>query len=100
VTPTEWVAIGTMVTTGVGALGLIINDRRKGRLSTHEHQLRYINDQQADINALRRDLSQLWDWAVRAIRKAGAAGVQLDPLPASPPESSSTETDQLPPPGR
>ena len=86
-TPTEWVAIGTMTTTGIGALGLIINDRRKGRLSTHEHQLRYINDQQADINALRRDLSQLWAWAVKAIRKATAAGIELDPLPAEPPQS-------------
>lgn len=93
-TPTEWVAVGTMLTTAISAGGFIWNDRRKGRLSTHEHQLRYIEDQQADITALRRDLSQLWAWAVKAIRKATAAGIELDPLPAEPPQSKRiTEQD-------
>jgi hypothetical protein len=85
--PTEITALAGAAATVLTAGGLLINDRRKGRASTHEYQRIYIQDQQDDIKALRRDLSQLWDWAVRAIRKAGAAGVQLDPLPAEPPES-------------
>jgi len=75
------------------ALGMLLNDRRKGRLGVNEHQRLYIDDQQADIDALRRDLSQLWDWAVRAIRTAAAGGVQLDPLPAAPPRSTNTERE-------
>lgn len=90
--PTEITALATAAATVIGAGGLIINDRRKGRQSTHEHQRLYIQDQQEDIDKLRSDLSQLWDWAVRAIRKAGAAGVQLDPLPASPPASGTTSS--------
>jgi hypothetical protein len=88
VTPTEWVAIGTMASTAIGAIGLIIKDRRSGKLSTHEHQMRYIEDQQADIAALRRDLSALWAWAVKAIRKATDAGIELDPLPSAPPSTT------------
>lgn len=89
-TPTEWVAFGTMATTAVTAIGLIINDRRKGRLSTHEHQLRYIDAQQADINALRQHVSLLWEWAIKTLRKATAAGLELDPLPTEPPQPSTT----------
>ena len=89
--PAEYAAIGTAIATALSAGGLIWNDRRKGRLSTHEHQLRYIEDQQADINALRRDVSMLWDWAVKAYRKATAAGIELDPLPSEPPQSRMTD---------
>lgn len=88
-TPLEIAAFAVPTVSALSAGGMIWNDRRKGRLSTHEHQLRYIDDQQADINALRRDLSQLWSWAVRAVRKAADAGVELDPLPSAPPQSSS-----------
>lgn len=88
VEPTTLGSLGVAAASVLTALGLIINDRRKGRLSAHEHQRVYIQDQQEDIDNLRRDLSQLWDWAVRAIRKAAAANVQLDPLPSSPPRST------------
>ena len=94
-TPLEIAAVAVPAASAVAAIGAIWNDRRKGRLSTSDHQLRYIADQQEDINALRRDLSQLWAWAYKAIRKATAAGIELDPLPAAPPESSSP-TDRPP----
>jgi hypothetical protein len=86
-TPLEIGAIAVPVVSILGAAGAIWNDRRKGRLSTSEHQRIYIDDQQADINALRRDLAVLWTWAVKQIRKAAAAGIELDPLPSEPPQS-------------
>lgn len=91
--PAEITALATAGATVLTAAGLIINDRRKGRQSTHEYQRIYINDQQEDINALRRDLSQLWAWAVKAVRKATAAGLELDPLPSEPPQSKSSHSD-------
>lgn len=92
--PAEITALATAGATVLTAAGLIINDRRKGRQSTHEYQRIYINDQQEDINALRRDLSQLWAWAVKAVRKATAAGLELDPLPSEPPQSKSSHSEQ------
>lgn len=86
-TPTEIVAVVTAGSTVVGALVMYVKDKRAGRLSENEHQRIYIQDQQDDINALRRDLSQLWAWAVKSIRKATAAGIELDPLPSEPPQS-------------
>lgn len=89
-TPTEIAAVATAGATVIGSFVMYVKDRRGGRLSESEHQRVYIQDQQEDINALRRDLSQLWAWAVRSIRKATAAGIELDPLPAEPPQSKTT----------
>lgn len=86
-TPTEIGAIIVAGSTGLGSIAMLIRDRRSGRLTADEHQRNYIQDQQEDIAALRRDLSQLWTWAVKAIRTATAAGIELDPLPAEPPQS-------------
>lgn len=91
-TPTEIGALITASATVLGALVMLIRDRRSGRLTAEEHQRLYIQDQQEDINALRRDLSQLWTWAVKAIRKATAAGIELDPLPSEPPQSKHSHT--------
>lgn len=91
-TPTEIGALVTASATVLGALVMFIRDRRSGRLTAEEHQRLYIQDQQEDINALRRDLSQLWTWAVKAIRKATAAGIELDPLPSEPPQSKNPHT--------
>jgi hypothetical protein len=90
VTVTEMIAIGTAAATVLGAIGMLIRDRRSGRLSADEHQRLYIQDQQEDIAALRRDLSQLWTWAVKAVRMAAKEGIELDPLPSEPPQSKST----------
>jgi hypothetical protein len=86
-TPTEIGAIATALVTVLGGAGMLIKDRRSGRLSADEHQRGYIQDQQEDIAALRRDLSQLWAWAVKAVRTAAKEGIELDPLPAEPPQS-------------
>lgn len=77
--------------TGVTALGMLVRDRHTGRLNAKDYQRLYIQDQQEDINALRRDLSQLWAWAVKAVRQAAAGGVELDPLPTQVPESQREE---------
>lgn len=81
-TPAEWAGLGTMITTGVTAIGLIFKDRAQGQLSTTEHQRKYIDDQQADITALRRNYSALLAWAIRQIRIAANANVELEPLPS------------------
>ena len=92
-TPTEIAAVATAGATVLGSLFMYLKDKRNGRLSADEHQRIYIEDQQEDIRALRRDLSQLWAWAVQAIRKATAAGLELDPLPAEPPRSKTADDD-------
>lgn len=89
-TPIEIGSVITASSTIVGMVVMYVKDRRGGKLSESEHQRIYIQDQQDDINALRRDLSQLWAWAVKSIRKATAAGIELDPLPAEPPQSKTT----------
>lgn len=86
-TPTEYGALAVALSTALGSVGMFIQGRRSGRLSADEHQRNYIQDQQEDIVALRRDLSQLWSWAVKAIRMAAAEGIELDPLPSEPPQS-------------
>jgi hypothetical protein len=94
----EIVAYLVAGSTVLGGSGVLINDRRKGKHSTADHQRLYIEDQQQDITNLRRDLALLWDevtqlrdWAVRAIIKAGESRVQLDPLPSRPPNTTTTE---------
>jgi hypothetical protein len=92
-TVTEITAICTALAAVLGAGGMLIRDRRSGRLGMGDHQLRYIEDQQEDIKALRQDLSALWEWAVEAVRTAADAGVRLSPLPRSTPASNTSTAE-------
>jgi hypothetical protein len=74
----------------LGALGMLLKDRRTGRLGMHDQQRVYINDQQADINALRAHVAEVWTWIFKTLRRAAAAGLELDPLPGTPPEPVNT----------
>jgi hypothetical protein len=94
-------ALGGLLAAGgtiLGALGVIVNNRRSGRLTMTEQQLRYINDQQGDIAELRaeltlmqRDFADLWDWAITARQKAAGDNVDLGPLPRRRPRSAVPE---------
>lgn len=94
-TPEAIVALAGAATTVLGGAGMIIRDRRNGKLSAGDHQRLYIQDQQEDINALRRDLSQLWSWAMKTIRRAAEAGIDLDPLPAEPPQTRAQQESRV-----
>jgi hypothetical protein len=91
-----WAALMAAAGTFVGAVGMAVTNRRTGKLSMNDHQLKYIQEQQEDIAALRADLADLWDWVNGAIRKAGEHKIDLGPLPQSRPKSKtpagSTET--------
>jgi hypothetical protein len=87
VSAAEIVAYATAAVSVLGGTGVLVNDRRKGRHDVTGTHLSYIEAQQQDITDLRTDLSLLWDWAVRSIRKASEGGVVLDPLPTRPPST-------------
>lgn len=93
-TPTEIGALAVAASTVLGSIGMFIQGRRSGRLSADEHQRNYIQDQQEDINDLRRDLALLWAWAMKTIRRAAAEGLELDPLPSELPHSKKPSTEK------
>lgn len=71
----------------LGALGVIFTNKRSGKLTMSDQQARYIQEQQQDIDDLRADLAELWDWVIAATREAHKAHVDLGPLPRSRPRS-------------
>lgn len=70
-----------------GGFVMWLGQRRSGNLTMTEQQAKYINDQQQDINKLRHDFSELWEWAHAAIEQAARNNVKLPPLPRRHPRS-------------
>lgn len=93
-----------LLAAGSGALGSFVmwlGQRRSGKLTMTDHQLRYINDQQQDISdlkadneRLRTDFLDLWEWARDAIHEAARNNVQLPPLPRQRPRSQTSTADE------
>lgn len=96
--------IGALVAAGGTALGAVtmwLGQRRSGKLTMTEHQLRYIDDQQQDIRdlkednkRLRADFMDLWDWSRDAIQQAAQNNVRLPPLPRQRPRSQKSTAEE------
>lgn len=96
--------LGSLIAAGgtvFGGFVMWLGQRRNGKLTMTEHQLRYINDQQQDITDLKRDnerlradFMDLWDWALSAVRQAGQEHVVLPPLPRQRPRSETSSAEE------
>lgn len=89
--------LAVLVVAGTGFLGGVgtwFHQHRSGKLNLTGTHLQYINEQQADITALRAELdlmradfADLWEWAISATSTAGQSRVSLEPLPRRRPRS-------------
>jgi hypothetical protein len=96
--------VAALLTAGGGALGSLVmwlGQRRSGKLTMTDHQLRYINDQQQDIadlkadnQRLRADFLDLWEWARDATHEAARNNVTLPPLPRQRPRSQTSTAEE------
>jgi hypothetical protein len=87
--------------TVIGGFVMWLGQRRNGKLTMTEHQLRYINEQQLDITdlkkdneRLRADFMDLWEWARDAVREAAQNHVALPPLPRQRPRSETSSAEE------
>lgn len=89
--------IAALMTAGgtfLGGIGMWLGQRRSGKLTMSEHQARYIDDQQKDIDRLRADFNDLWEWATNAIHEAANNNVRLPPLPRRRPRSETSAAEE------